>query len=236
VPQLRDKTASLKNWQISSKRFVGFIDIMGFKDLVARSDHNQVYQKLKKVFSSFKEESVDEPFHGKNPNKIFIFSDSIILFSKDESNNQMKELFRNMRVLMERLLVDTIPFRGGIAFGEITVDEQSSIFFGQPLIDAFQLSEELLFYGIALHHSAEMMIISDSLHKKRFLFYNSKMKNGSGWHNLVSPFSRFFKKNDIKDIIQAFRLLTSGHLRKYIDNTEDFLKGANEYQKSLETD
>lgn len=180
MPQSKAKTRTVKSWPITGKRFVGFIDIMGFKDLVARSNHNEVYKKLKKVFSAFKQESIDDPMHGTDPNKLFIFSDSIIIFSKDDSVNQMKEFSRNMRVLMERLLKDAIPFRGGIAFGEITVDDESSIFFGQPLIDAFLLSEELLFYGIAVHHTVEPMIKRDSYFNKRFIFYNSRMKNGTG--------------------------------------------------------
>lgn len=45
---------------------------------------------------------------------------------------------------------------------------------------------------------------------------------------------RFFDKNSLDDIIDAFRLITSGHLRKYIDNTSEFLNAANEYQKNLE--
>lgn len=35
-----------KNWVTTAKRFVVFLDIMGFKDLVYRNPHKTVYEKL----------------------------------------------------------------------------------------------------------------------------------------------------------------------------------------------
>jgi hypothetical protein len=60
------------------------------------------------------------------------------------------------------------------------------------------------------------------------------MKNGTSWHPIVSPYCHFFNKNNFDDIIEAFRLMTSGHLRKYIGNTCEFLKGATNYQDGFE--
>jgi hypothetical protein len=93
-------------------RFVGFIDIIGFKDLVARLEHQQVYTKLKKVYSAFKSESIDDPAYSVIGTKLYIFSDSIILFSNNDTINEMKELLRNMRVLMEDFW--SIQFRLGV--------------------------------------------------------------------------------------------------------------------------
>lgn len=39
----------VNNWQITTNRFVGFIDIMGFKDMVARSSHEDIYDMMKKI-------------------------------------------------------------------------------------------------------------------------------------------------------------------------------------------
>jgi DNA repair photolyase len=102
------------------------------------------------------------------------------------------------------------------------------------LIDAFLLSEELAFYGIAIHNTAESFIRRDGIFQKRFLFYECPMKNGIAYHNLVSPFMPFFRKHEISAIIDQFRFMTSGHLRRYIDNTERFLKLAFEKQKERE--
>jgi hypothetical protein len=37
------------NWKITNERFVAYIDIMGFKDLVMRSTHEEVYKMMKLI-------------------------------------------------------------------------------------------------------------------------------------------------------------------------------------------
>ena len=36
-------------WTITTDRFVGFIDIMGFKDMVMRSSHDDIYRMMKVI-------------------------------------------------------------------------------------------------------------------------------------------------------------------------------------------
>ena len=43
---------------------------------------------------------------------------------------------------------------GVIAFGDVTHDEEKNICFGMPITDAHILQEDLFFYGIVLHKSA----------------------------------------------------------------------------------
>lgn len=38
-----------KSWSPTSKRFVCFLDIMGFKDLVMRNSHKEIYDLLTKL-------------------------------------------------------------------------------------------------------------------------------------------------------------------------------------------
>ena len=45
--------------------------------------------------------------------------------------------------------------KGAISCGDMSVNINQQIFFGQPLIDAYLLQEDVLFYGIVLHNSAE---------------------------------------------------------------------------------
>ena len=214
-------------------RFVGFIDLMGFKDYVARNSHQTIYKELKKVFTEFKKDSLEEHYYS-DGYKFYIFSDSIIFFTESEEIKDMQEFLRLMRILTERLLNETLPFRGGIAYGKMTVDAENSIFFGQPLIDAFLLSEELLFYGVAVHHTAEKQIRKDPDFKKRFIAYKSPMKGGQALHNIISPFIRFYNKFKVDEIIDGYRLKTSGSLRRYIDNTKDYLEYSFDYQNKYE--
>ena len=37
------------DWPVTTKRYVGYIDIMGFKDMVTRNTHDAIYQMMKKI-------------------------------------------------------------------------------------------------------------------------------------------------------------------------------------------
>lgn len=45
--------------------------------------------------------------------------------------------------------------RGAIACGTVTADFQKSIFFGQPIIEAYLLEEEQAWYGLVEHSSVD---------------------------------------------------------------------------------
>lgn len=38
-----------KKWQVTCNRFVGMIDMMGFKSLISRNSHEKVYKMMLKV-------------------------------------------------------------------------------------------------------------------------------------------------------------------------------------------
>ena len=45
----KKKTDKTIPWETSTNRYVGFVDIMGFKDMLTRLSHNEVYDLVKKV-------------------------------------------------------------------------------------------------------------------------------------------------------------------------------------------
>ena len=76
---------SESNWQPTSKRFITFLDIMGFKALVLRSSHKEIYELLYELSHlRFFVENVPSSTDVKGA-EIYTasFSDSIILFSKN---------------------------------------------------------------------------------------------------------------------------------------------------------
>lgn len=76
---------SESNWQPTSKRFITFLDIMGFKALVLRSSHKEIYDLLYELSHlRFFVENVPSSTDVKGA-EIYTasFSDSIILFSKN---------------------------------------------------------------------------------------------------------------------------------------------------------
>ena len=95
----------------------------------------------------------------------------------------------------------------------------------------------LNFYGVLIHSTAEKKIIEFDTYESVFLFiqyYLCPLKNCNSNHLTVLPFylrlpDKKFKKhqNDLLSSINKFRFMTSGHLRKYIDNTEAYFKEIN---------
>ncbi len=80
------------DWNITDERFIVFLDIMGFKDFVARKSHKEIYDMLAKlsgskfyVYEAFKK--VEAPEYKDKELYTASFSDSIILFSKETVKN-----------------------------------------------------------------------------------------------------------------------------------------------------
>lgn len=219
-------------WPITCSRYVAYIDIMGFKDMVARTSHNDIYNMMKKIENSkTKHENI---LWGNVSSKLVTtttYSDSIMIYSKDESNDSLHSLICTVAGLTYDLFIAGIPHKGSIAFGLMTLDKENSIFFGQPLIDAYRLQEELLFYGIIIHASAELNMINNKYDMIFIIDYLCPLKNGSPNHLTVCPIfiappidPQWQKHIEaLFDSIKKLRYRTSGHLRKYIDNTELYL-------------
>jgi hypothetical protein len=219
-------------WPTTTNRFVAFIDIMGFKDMIARTSHDKIYEMMKNIELT-KTSVTNYNWADKELNlvKTTAYSDSIMVYSKDDSSDATYSFLCSVCSLSMDLLKDSIPHKGAIAFGKMTSDWESSIFFGQPLLDAYLLQEELYFYGIIIHGSAEEKI---EFHKMKTIFlknYLCPLKNSSSNHLVFDPPTVHGNKPEdeldresLYNGIKKLRYITSGHLRKYIDNTEKYLK------------
>ncbi len=133
------KPISEEVWEITNQRYVGFIDIIGFQDLVARSTHNKIYGRMKKI-NDFQKQNARINWGLADSSKLVrttTYSDSIMIYSCSESVNSLNAFICTIAGLIQDLLMDGIPFKGAVAFGTMTLDMERSIFFGQPLIDAY---------------------------------------------------------------------------------------------------
>jgi len=229
------------NWEITTNRYVAYFDIMGFKDMVLRSSHNEIYEMMKGIDEKIKlNANVNWDDKPADLIKTTTYSDSIIIYSKDDSYDSENSIICTVSALTSDLLSSAIPHKGAIAFGTMTVDMVNSIFFGQPLIDAYLLQEELYFYGIVVHATAEQEIEKKTKHA--FVHnYLCNFKNGNSMHLTIFPlYAGPRTPNDEEDYDALYsscdklRFKTSGHLRKYIDNTESYLNLLKEEYGSVE--
>lgn len=228
------KITTNDKWAITTNRFVAFIDIMGFKNMVATLPNEVIYSMMKKV--KYKRDlaaNIKWSTNGLKLVRTTTYSDSIMVYSKDESLESFEYLIKTVAMLTHELFIEGIPHKGSVAHGLMTLDIENSIFFGQPLIDAYLLQEELNFYGIILHATCESQI--ENKFKKLIPFVNNYMcpfKTGNSNHLTVCPIFTYGEKykahrEKMFEAIKKFRHLTSGGLRKYIDNTEVYLKKIN---------
>jgi hypothetical protein len=226
----------LSTWHISCNRFVAFLDIMGFKDFIMRNNQQVVYEMMRKIVQSLDGNlsfyGYDDPEEG-NESSIFIttYSDSIIIYSKDDQAECVHRFVHSVSSVCEDLYLQKVPFKGAIAEGIMTLDFKNNIFFGQPLVDAYTLHEELLFYGVVVHGSAENSI---KIIKSNVIYeYSTPFKGGAANHLTILPINFFPGKihdGEFKEFlegIKGYNVNTSGSLRKYVDNTILFFQKAN---------
>jgi len=217
------------DWQPTAKRFVAFFDIMGFKDSVSRESHEEILKQLTSLTTL--REGLEAANNIKNKSgdtfgetKSFTFSDSIIIFSKGDEMEDLRKVLLDSVVLLKVSTELGIPIKGALSYGKITVDFRNSLFFGQPIINAYLLHEELLMYTAIVDNLFESKI-KELFRGKKFRFwlvrYNVQMKSCRVNHYILRPLT-----GEISETIEnmnKFYLTVSGKPRQYIDNTLEFL-------------
>lgn len=228
-----------KKWKITNNRFVVFIDILGFKDLVMRETHEKVLELLNQtrtlngyIFKNYR--NFYQDIH------IVTFSDSIILFTNGELPQEFNDLITVSGNLLARMLSIGIPVKGAIAHGKISVDKENQIFFGQPIIDSYQLCEDLVYLGIVAHNSIDKYIHGMEDVVKRLLNiyiieFETPFKYGTITHTNLNWFmfsTLLFRTNNkinkhstsnfsdwLLNSLATLKNNVSGHPRRYIENT-----------------
>lgn len=221
------------NWVTTTERFVAFIDIMGFKDMVLKKTHKELYRMMKSINEAKTlNENIFESKENLKLVKSTTYSDSIMLYSKDKTIASFDSLVATVSGLTNDLFIQGIPHKGSVAFGVMTLDTKRSIFFGQPLIDAYLLQEELHFYGIILHGSIEKKV-AEKIDTTAFVKkYDCFLKSGRSSHYTIYPMhidsasaKQYPELNQkLSESLRIMRYDTSGQLRRYIDNTESYFK------------
>lgn len=226
-------------WNEDAHHIVLFMDIMGFKDRVTRTEHKTLLESM----IAFKERNdrLKPLLCDKNGEllRMVQFSDSIIIASLNDSKQSLNRIVKAGVVLMQNALESGFALKGAIAKGPLTFDQTMGIYFGLPIVDAYLLEEELKFYGIAFHHTVEDLICD---YKKAppvkggkpiYLpvdYCKIRLKSGQSKHYCVSyhKLNRILTNEDytepLKKHLTLFGRTVSGAPRIYIDNTLDFLE------------
>jgi|GEM_PF-663406 len=168
------------------EKLIAFIDILGFKDKIKKSDENIIPLFVDTINSALKDyeryfnNSGDKQARDMMGCKIlplnpdyYIFSDSIVFTMKDEENNLIRFLTAIIS-LQKSFIKNDIFVRGAILKGKIfeskNGETNNSIVFGPGGVDAYEMeSKEAIYPRILLSKE-----IVDKLYKR----YNEIPENG----------------------------------------------------------
>lgn len=242
----------MNNWETyDNHRFVAFLDIMGFKDFIIKNKSEVVYYKIMKKIRNILDD-IDEFYgddsdknFGQSPNfflKSVFFSDSILITSINDTLDAAINLLLVCNRFMAYCMKESIPIKGAVAHGKFYFNDKESIYFGQPLIDAYLLEEDLKLYGIVLHHTFESKMFSFS---KEHIFYKNlehfiikyktPLQNKNIYHYNLNWVDRAISDNSLNELfvvvkseinswLNKFYLSVSNQPRIYVDNTDDFIQ------------
>jgi hypothetical protein len=217
-----------KPWKEDNKRFICFLDIMGFKEMVSSQEHKEIKKKLsnlslfrqsiQKVGKSLQTEDSAYPEYRDCELKSVSFSDSIIFFTNEDKANDFLLLTYAIRTIFTGALKLGMPIKGAISYGILTANFKKSIFFGKPLINSYLLQEEIQYYGVVLDNHAEVFY---KKHEKSYVDSNlyikmkTPLKRGNVTHlNLSLVNEKLTREN-----LETLNNTVCGSTRLYVDNT-----------------
>jgi len=233
-------------WLPTAKRFVVFLDIMGFRDLVFRNTHQEVLETMEQLYQAIKEikEDAKKRLLGKPHGwdtfnntvvRPVIFSDSVLLFSSDDTTGSVEHIIWQANSIITHALKNHIAIKGAMSYGEQTANFGKSLYFGKPLIDAWTLQNELELYGVILHHTVEKYLVDQGwmaeMEETSICRYPTPLKQGKvkhyliDWPNIPMQASKF---NPVPDLYCQ----VSGNTRRYVDNTVKFVDWAKRQRKT----
>ncbi len=136
-------------------RYLLFLDILGFSNLVEEKSLSEVYDVINSALRSFSRwEEINNQF------KTIYFSDTFLFYQETKGYGDWAflDVYAIGGMLLSSLLAQGIPARGSIVFGEfeVKIDFQNKhqLYFGKALIEAYKTEKKEQWIGIAIQPSA----------------------------------------------------------------------------------
>ena len=220
-------------WEKSGERLILYADFMGFKDRVYSTDH----EKLRKTLEQFNRAWHNrlQPLQMSGELKFVQFSDSVIVIVNGTNARMFNLLTKAAICLMHEALKIHFGIKGVIAQGVFSFDEENGLYFGRPLVDAYLLHEEIKYYGIVVHHTAENTVKNNMSRNNPYSKEDVYIEKGKVAHYHLC-WNMIDENLDTKDIsvlcnswLEAIEETVSGHPRQYIDKTRVVLKSDSEF-------
>lgn len=128
-----------------SVRWVSYIDLLGFTDLIKTRDWFEVSTQYDKAIEHCTRDLGFQPKIEKT-----WFSDTFLLYSLDNTASSFTAIEATNRWFIYWLIYFGIPVRGAMAYGDFYADKEKNIFFGPALIEAYRYGENQDWIGFVL--------------------------------------------------------------------------------------
>jgi len=217
------------DWNQDAERLILFADIMGFKDRVINTSHAQ----LKKEMESFhdKLDRQSSPLKMSDKLRFAQFSDSILVVANGVNETMFNLISKAATRIMHVAMNEGIAIKSVIAQGKFTYDKSKELYIGKPLVDAYLLHDEIKYYGVVVHHSAEKTIkkyASDNSNP----YTNTPISLEKGktehyhlcWNMMGTNLAAKDNTEECMKWLDSIAETVSGRPRIYIDNTRSILK------------
>lgn len=132
------------------QRWVAHLDLLGASALVKSKPWVKVFDVYARAV-----ESLRRGGFAQNRVRRFTFSDSFFLYTVDDTVYSYRAIDSFCRRFILSLIRSQIPVRGAMACGNLYADPRSSLYFGEALLDVYQVAESLDWIGFVLCDSAK---------------------------------------------------------------------------------
>ena len=240
-PQISDHQSS---WTEDCERLILYADIMGFKERVLTNKHEELRESILNFIKSFNKKM--QPLLTGDYLRYVQFSDSIIIVANGTDSKMFNIITKAAVCLMHGAMSHGFPIKGVLSKGVFTFDEENDLYFGKPLVDAYVLHDEIHYYGIVVHHSAESLVKKYTCLDLPYCKESIPLKKGRTAHYHLSW--QYYKKDlsigkmsrKVDEWLAKIEETVSGTPRIYVDNTRDVIDKdsyePNKKAKEIESD
>lgn len=220
VLEIKEEATS---WSKDFDRLVLYADFLGFKHRIYTKSHEEVHKEMEEFHQSWTRKL--GPLKKGEYLREVQFSDSIIVVVNGTSEQMFNLLSKAAIRLMHTAISMGLPIKGVISQGHFTFDEDNELYLGRALVDAYLLEEQVKYYGIVVHNTAEKTIKTYT--SKKNPYCNSPINILKGvtchWHLCWNLVNQYLSYEDITEKcnswISKIAEDVSGEPRIYIDNT-----------------
>jgi hypothetical protein len=154
-----DPTLALKRW-------VGYFDLLGMKDLYKSGTHISIFVALSNAIEKFQDRVTAWPNVG-----YVWFSDTFVVYTGDDSAESFGAIDSISEWFCYFLIWANIPVRGAISCDVLYADREYDLFFGEGLVEAYEYGEAQDWIGLVLCPSATERLKHLGLPPEERLYY-----------------------------------------------------------------